>query len=103
MASTNADAGELPRLSGSSKSKRLSLRKMASSGLSKSAGGTGPHRSLNRRSMYLTLGRHKMCCGKPSERRLLLTSSSWRSRILGRDSGSVPAKRFELRCSRASP
>uniref|UniRef100_A0A8R7PBU9 Uncharacterized protein n=1 Tax=Triticum urartu TaxID=4572 RepID=A0A8R7PBU9_TRIUA len=97
LASTMTEAGELPKFSGSSKSKWLSLMKSASIFLSKMAGGTGPHRLLNLMSTYLTLGRQRMCCGKPPERRLLLTSSSWRRESLGSESGSPPAKRLELR------
>ncbi|BAT00289.1 Os07g0176400 [Oryza sativa Japonica Group] len=101
LASTMTDAGELPRLAGSSKSKWLSLRKSASIFLSKIAGGTSPQKLLKRRSTYLTLGRQRMWSGKPPARRLLLTSSSWRRESLGRVSGSAPEKRLELRWSTA--
>uniref|UniRef100_J3L1J5 Uncharacterized protein n=1 Tax=Oryza brachyantha TaxID=4533 RepID=J3L1J5_ORYBR len=96
LASTSTDAGELPTLSGIWKRRRLELRKMASSGRSKSSRGTGPSKSLNRRSRYRRLGIRSTTSGKAPTRRLLLTSSSWRRCSFSSDRGTTPQKRLEL-------
>lgn len=96
LARTMTEAVELPKFSGMWEVKRLSLRKMASSSLSKSSNGREPSKSLNLRSRYLRLGRPMTTMGKDPTKRLLLTSSSWsrvrREKLLG----MMPQKRLEL-------
>ncbi|EMS67381.1 hypothetical protein TRIUR3_05998 [Triticum urartu] len=100
-ASTTTEAGELPRLAGMGLRRRLELRKMASSGRSKSAGGMEPSKSLKRRSRYLRDGSASTTSGKAPTKRLLLRSSSWSRRKRRKVSGTTPQKRLELRCSSA--
>ncbi|PKI50795.1 hypothetical protein CRG98_028790 [Punica granatum] len=76
LARTMTDTGELPKLSGRSKWNRLSLMKMASRSLSKSAGGTVPSNSLNLRSRNLSDGSARTKRGNFPANRLLLRSSS---------------------------
>ncbi|CAL4978238.1 unnamed protein product [Urochloa decumbens] len=100
-ARTTTDAGEFPKLSGSWNRRRLWLRKMASRGLSKRRGGTGPSKSLNRRSRKRSAGRSRTTSGNGPTKRLLLRSSSWRMRRRRSVAGSTPQKRLELRWSSA--
>nr|ACR35253.1 unknown [Zea mays]ACR35915.1 unknown [Zea mays] len=95
-ASTTTEAGELPRLAGIGSRRRLELRRMASSGRSKSAGGMGPSKSLKRRSRYRSAGSDSTTSGNPPTKRLLLRSSSWRSRRCANVGGTTPQKRLEL-------
>jgi len=96
LARTMTEAVELPKFSGIWELKRLSLRKMASSSLSKSSDGMGPSKSLNLRSRYLRLGRPMTTMGKDPTKRLLLTSSSWRRARREKLFGMTPQKRLEL-------
>ncbi|CAA6666275.1 unnamed protein product [Spirodela intermedia] len=63
LARTITDTGELPKLSGRSKEKRLWLMKMASRSLSKSSRGTFPSNSLNLMSRNLREGRRRTTRG----------------------------------------
>jgi hypothetical protein len=63
FANTNTETGELPRFSGMPNLNLLSLRKTASRSLSKSWEGTGPSKSLKRRSKYLSVGNDKTTLG----------------------------------------
>ncbi|CAA6657910.1 unnamed protein product [Spirodela intermedia] len=70
LASTMTETLELPMFSGMWEVKRLLFRNRASSSLSKSSGGSGPSKSLNRRSRYLAPAgrappsgsRRRTCC-----------------------------------------
>lgn len=96
LARTMTDTGELPKLSGRSKTNLLWLMKMASKGLSKSSLGTVPSNSLNLRSRNLSVGRSKTTLGNRPANRLLLRSSSKRSFKRPNFLGTVPQKRLEL-------
>jgi len=96
LASTITDTGELPKFSGRSNTKRLSLMKMASRSLSKSSLGTVPSNSLNLRSRNLSCGRCSTTSGNFPANRLLLRSSSKRSLSLSNLCGTVPQKRLVL-------
>ncbi|RDX70943.1 hypothetical protein CR513_49759, partial [Mucuna pruriens] len=63
LASTMTETGEFPKLSGRSKTKRLSLMKMASRSLSNNSLGTVPSNSLNLRSKNLSDGRRRTTSG----------------------------------------
>ncbi|BAT72810.1 hypothetical protein VIGAN_01024800 [Vigna angularis var. angularis] len=76
LARTMTETGELPKLSGRSKTKRLSLMKMASRSLSNNSRGTAPSNSLNLRSKNLSEGRRRTTSGNLPAKRLLLRSSS---------------------------
>lgn len=96
LARTMTETGEFPKLSGSSKRKRLSLMKMASKSLSKSSLGTVPSNSLNRRSRNLSDGSFRTTAGNLPAKRLLLRSSSKSSFRRLNLWGTVPQKRLEL-------
>lgn len=101
LASTRTDTGELPRFSGIPNLNLLSLRKTASKSLSKIFLGTPPSNSLNRRSKNFKEGNESTTVGNPPTNRLLLKSSSKRSFIFLKLSGTTPQNLFELMCKRA--
>lgn len=96
LARTITETGEFPMLLGISNRNRLLLMKMASRSLSKSADGTVPSNSLNRRSRYLRDGRRSTTSGNFPAKRLLLRSSSNSRRRRSKRCGIVPQNRLEL-------
>lgn len=100
FASTTTETGEFPKFSGMLDVKRLSFKNKASSSLSNSCEGNSPSKSLNLRSRYFSAGNPRTTSGKDPTKRLLLTSSSWRSDNLEKLLGIIPQNLFELMWTR---
>lgn len=99
-ATTITEAGELPKFSGRLEWNLLLFMNMASSCLSKRAGGNAPSKSLNLISRYLRFGNSRTTCGNGPTKRLLLTSSSYRRVSLEMLFGIIPQNLLELRWRR---
>lgn len=76
LAKTTTETGELPKLSGRLKTKRLSFMKIASRSLSNNSFGTVPSNSLNLKSKNLSKGSRRTTSGNLPANLLLLRSNS---------------------------